>query len=98
MTSLTCFTNLFLLNGEQLALINHIVIDILCISMFKLDEEKKEISGEVPIQCGPLRCVFEVKLYRFRDYGFQHQLYRPPPATMNSNGGFPEVDNAYCND
>ena len=34
------------------------------ISMFELDEKKieKATSGEVLIQCGPLHCVFEVRL------------------------------------
>ena len=63
--------------------------------MFELDE-KKITSEEVPsIQCGPLRCVFEVRLYRFKDYGIRHQLYRHP-SSLEDNV-FPEVDNAFVN-
>ena len=77
--------------------------------MFELDEEKieKATSGEVTIQSGsadpaestkvkpaPLECVFEVKLYRFRDYGLGHELYSPP---LDYDDVFPEYDNAYDN-
>ena len=69
---------------------------------------QKETSEEVTIQCGPqlsadslktdnlklepLECVFEVKLYRFKDYGIGHKLYSPPDIVP-----FPEIDNAFIN-
>ena len=89
-----CFTSLFLLNGEK--------IDYLlkkyyfCTRMFKLDETKIErmTSGERAVQCGPLECVFEVKLYRFKDYGIRHQLYRHPSL---EDDVFLQVDNELLN-
>ena len=78
--------------------------------MFTFDEEKieKTTSGAVTMQCGstdseestnlvdpvPLECVFEVKLYRFKDYALGHELYSPP---MDYDDVFPEYDNAYDN-
>ena len=75
-------------------------------SLFELDEEKidKATSGEVTIECGlanpvestkvkpaPLECVFEVKLYQFKDYGIGHCLYSPP---LDYDNVFPEYDSA----
>ena len=69
---------------------------------------QKETSEELTIQCGsqrsidslkndhlkpqPLECVFEMKLYRFKDYGIGHKLYSPPDIVP-----FPEIDNAFIN-
>ena len=63
--------------------------------MFELDE-KKITSEEVPsIQCGPLCCVYEVRLYCFKDYGIRHQLYRHPSSLEDDV--FSEPDNAFDN-
>ena len=42
-----------------------------------MEKLEKVTSGERAIQCGPLTCVFELKLYRFKDYGIGHELYSP---------------------
>ena len=43
-----------------------------------MEKLEKVTSGERMIQCGPMTCVFELKLYRFKHYGIGHRLYSPP--------------------
>lgn len=71
---------------------------LLCFRMFELDQEKLEkgTSRKVMIHCGPLPCVFEVKLYRFKGYAINHELYVHPQSSVEDDV-FPEVDNAYIN-
>ena len=42
----------------------------------------------------PLECVFEIKLYRFKDYRLGHQLYNPPVSDDNPA---PLIDNTLIN-
>ena len=63
--------------------------------MFEFAEKKITSEEVLLIQCGPLRCVFEVKLYHFKDYGIRHQLYRHP-SSLEDNV-FSEPDNAFDN-
>ena len=63
--------------------------------MTKLERELQGLSGvssrSIPVQCGPLACSFEVKLYRFRDYDVNHELYSLPTCDDDVF----EYDNAY---
>ena len=49
-------------------------------------------SWVIPVQHGLLACLFEVKLYRFRDYSIGHDLYSPLTSDDNV---FEDDDNAY---
>ena len=66
---------------------------------------QRETSEKVTVSCGPrqsdsqktdiglnpepLECVFEIKLYRFRNYGIGHPLYSPPETEDNPP---PQID------
>ena len=65
-----------------------------CYRMFRLEMEKVERERQhlSKVKCGPLNCLFEVKLYRFRDYHIHHVLYSPPTSDDNV---FEDYDNSY---
>ena len=62
------------------------------------EEEDTSSTGEVSdsaivIQCGSLSCTFELKVYRFNDYNFGHELHRLP--SVEYNDVFYEPNNEY---
>ena len=73
----------------------HVCYRMFTLEMDKVERELQRLSGvtswAIPVQCGPLNCSFELKLYRFRDYSIGHELYSPPTTEDDVF----EYDNAY---